>query len=629
MSSNLLQSCSKFCKATRIVVIDFETRSVLDVPKVGAAKLAEHPTTDIWCACFTCDGQTVKRWCPGDPVPLEIIGACANPDCLFVAHNAFFERTLWLLLTKRYGWPTCPPIERWRCTQVAALALALPPKLGKLAKALGLQHQKQPDGVMRQMALPRHPRANEDPNVIHWHDDAGHRQELYDYCAADVLCEWELYHWLPTLIESEQVLWCTDQAINDRGFYVDGKLIEQAIALAKIAEAEIVDKFRALTGLGTHQVAKVRDWLTAHGCPVDNLQKPTLAAALRRKNLTQDARDAIMLRRAAAHASASKIPALRAWRCFDGRVRGVFNFCKASTGRWSASGPQPQNFAREVDDIAARFAAVMSGDIEQVRALGDPLEIIGSISRAAICAPPGHKLLHADYSAIESRVLAYITDETAKLDLWARYDETQDPDHDPYRVIAAKLGFTGPDARDRGKRADLAFGYGGGIGAYWGFAPEDDTATDEQITAWKLGWREQHPKTRLFWYGIGDAAVEAVRSIRPVRYGRFTLRREELHGIPFLFIRLPSGRDLAYPCVKLVRDDRDRAAVQFMDNSEGGWQPCGWKRGKDHVWGGVFTENLTQAVARDLLAAGMLRVEAAGFPVALHMHDSVACEVPA
>jgi DNA polymerase len=509
------------------------------------------------------------------------------------------------------------------------LALALPPALGKLCKALGLRHQKAADAIMHTMAKPRRPRGDEDPTKIYWHDDAEHREALYAYCVTDVLCEWELYHWLPPLMPSEQALWCLDQAINDRGFYVESKPIEQAIAIAKIVAAEITAEFCRVTGLDSfNQVAALKEWLAAHGCVVNDLQKPTLAAALRRKDLTSEVRRAIELRRAAAHSSANKFPALRAWRCLDGRVRGCFNYHKAATGRWSASGPQPQNFAREVDGIEARFAAVMSGDIEQVRAQGDPLEIIGSISRAVPCAPPGHKLLHADYSAIESRVLAWITDETAKLDLWARFDQTQDPAHDPYVVIAAKLGFTGPDARDRGKRADLSFGYGGGIGAYWGFAPADDPATDEQITAWKNGWRSQHPQTRRFWYGIGDAAVEAVRSVRPVTYGRFTLQREELHGIPFLFITLPSGRDLAYPFVKLVRDDYGNAAVSFMDNSEGGWQPCGWKRGKDHIWGGVFTENLVQAVARDRLAASMHNVEAAGFPVVLHLHDSLAVEVP-
>jgi DNA polymerase len=610
------------------VVIDFETKSVLDLKRVGAAKLAEHPDTDFWCVGFSFDGKTVQRSIPGDDPPLEIIGACADPNCLFVAHGAFFERTLWRLLTDRYGWPECPPVERWRCTQAAALALALPPALGKLAKALGLQHQKADSATMRMMAKPRRPHGAEDPNGLYWLDDDAHRQELYAYNAADVLVGYELFKWLPPLIPSEQALWCFDQTVNDRGFYSEDEPIEKGIALTSIVAAEIKAEFCVLTGLDSpDQKDKLKAWLAARGCLVDDLQKATLAAALRRKNLTPEARRAIELRRASAHAAASKYPALRAWRCRDGRIRGAFNFHRAATGRWSASGAQPQNLFREPADIEARFAAVMSCDIEQLRARGgDPLEIIGSVVRAVISAPPGFKLLHLDYSAIESRVLAYITDEPTKRDLWNAYDNGGD---DPYLVIAAKLGFTGPDARDRGKRADLAFGFGGGLGAYKGFAPDDDTATDEQITAWKLAWRGQHPATRAFWYGINDAAVTAVQTGRPVRYGRFTLRREELHGIPFLFIRLPSGRDLAYPFVRLVRDNYDRAAISFMDNSEGGWQWCGWKRNRDHIWGGVLTENLVQAVARDRLASGMLNVEAAGFPVVLHLHDGVVCEVPA
>jgi DNA polymerase len=558
MSAAALSSYPAFRKAVRAaraeqpaavtVIIDFEIKSVLDLKRCGAAKLAEHPSTDFWCVCFTLDGRHVIRWVPGEAPPPEIVAACADPDCLFVAHNAGFERTLWPLLTERYGWPACPAIPRWRCTMAAALVLALPAALGKLAKVLNLRHQKSNDGTMLAMAKPRRPRGDEDPNGIYWFDDAKHRETLYAYCAADVLTTAELFAWERSLIPSEQTLWECSEAINDRGFYTDGMLIEKAIAITKAAEAEIRAAFHELTGLSIAQLDKVRDWLAAHGCPVDNLQKATVSAALRRKELTPEARRVLELRRAAAHASANKFPALRAWRCRDGRVRGAFNFHRAAPGRWSASGVQPQNFSREPDDIADRFAAIMSGDIEQVRALGAPLEVIGSSSRAVICAPPGYKLLHADYSAIESRVLAWIVDETSKLDLWAKFDETQDPDDDPYVIIGRRLGFSEEEARARGKRADLAFGYGGGIGAYWGFAPDDDTATDAQITAWKLAWRAQHPATRAFWYGINDAAVEAVQTGRPVTYGRFTLRREELHGIPFLFITLPSsGRDLAYP----------------------------------------------------------------------------------
>src|SRR5262249_6052366 len=275
-----------------------------------------------------------------------------------------------------------------------------------------------------------------------------------------------LYKWLPPLSPAEQALWQLDQVINDRGFYCDGTLIAKAIAIATAAEREIQAEFQCITGLNsTNQVEKLLAWLAAHGCAVADLQKATLSQALRRVSLAPEVRRAIELRREAAHAAANKFPALEAWRGRDGRVRNWATFHGAGTGRWSAQGPQPQNFRKEADGIAAKFAAVMTGDIAAVRALGAPIEIIGDIARCAICAPLGHELIAGAYGAIESRVLAWIADEPTKLAMWARFDETGDPDDDPYVVIGRKLGFPKTTARQFGKIADLAFGYGGGIGA--------------------------------------------------------------------------------------------------------------------------------------------------------------------
>jgi DNA polymerase len=194
-------------------------------------------------------------------------------------------------------------------------------------------------------------------------------------------------------------------------------------------------------------------------------------------------------------------------------------------------------------------------------------------------------------------------------------------------MIGDKLGFRGADVRDRGKRADLAFGFGGSVAAFRNFAPEGDTSTDEQIRAWRNAWRRQHPRTTQFWYDIERAAVAAVISRTPQTYGRFTLRFEAWRGVPFLWIELPSKRRLAYPYAKLITNDYGSTAVSFMDNAivTGGWSEYRPGRG---MWGGGFTENLTQAVARDLLAAAMLRLEATNNPVVLHVHDSIVCEVP-
>ena len=213
----------------KTVILDVETRSALDLRKVGAARYARHPSTDVWCVGWALDDQRVQLWLPGDPVPEAI----ATADVI-VAHNAGFDRAILAHVLSRYGWPSIP-IKRFRCTQAMGLAVALPAKLKKLAAVLKLKHQKADDKIAHQMAKPRRPRGNEDPNGTYWFDDPEHLQALYDYCKQDVECERELYQRLPPLSAVEQQVWQLDQRINDHGFYTDGALIEKAITIATAA----------------------------------------------------------------------------------------------------------------------------------------------------------------------------------------------------------------------------------------------------------------------------------------------------------------------------------------------------------------------------------------------------------
>jgi DNA polymerase len=356
--------------ASQVVVVDFETRSVLDLKKVGAERYAVHPTTDVWCAAFAVDDGLVQLWLSGDLVPEAIITAAADPNCVLVAHNAGFERAILRhILTPRYGWPEIP-IERWCCTMARCLALALPPKLAAVAKALSLPQQKADASIVAVMSKPRLPRGAEDPAGIYWHDDLEHRQALYDYCKQDVETERALDRRLLPLSASEQQLWGLDQIINDRGFYTDGGLIEAAIGIATAAERAVQDELRQITGNEietTNQRDKLLAWLAVRGCVVEDLQKPTVAHALRRTNLSPEVRRVLELRREAAHASAKKMQALRTWRHVDGRVRGAFKYHGAATGRWSAGGPQPQNFRRESENTEAKLAAVMTSSLDEVR----------------------------------------------------------------------------------------------------------------------------------------------------------------------------------------------------------------------------------------------------------------------
>jgi DNA polymerase len=248
-----------------------------------------------------------------------------------------------------------------------------------------------------------------------------------------------------------------------------------------------------------------------------------------------------------------------------------------------------------------------------------------------IIAAPEKTLIGADFSSIESRVLAWLASENWKLDSYRRFDATKDPRDEPYCATACKIfgkppgSFTKDSAeRGVGKVCDLAFGYQGGLAAWRNF--EHDKFTDTEVEAFKADWRAAHPATKQLWYEIDNAAVLAVRERgEVVRCSRVDLKCAG----GFLFIKLPSGRKLSYPQPRLISVDgkngRSQQRVVFADNAAGQFKDCRHGLGS---YGGMWTENIVSGIARDLLAAAMLRIEAAGYPIVLHVHDELICEVP-
>ena len=236
-------------------------------------------------------------------------------------------------------------------------------------------------------------------------------------------------------------------------------------------------------------------------------------------------------------------------------------------------------------------------------------------------------LIGGDFSSIESRTLASVAGEEWKLDAYRRFDATHDPRDEPYCETACKI-FRVPSGsytkaspeRAVGKTCDLAFGFQGGLNAWRKFEP--DKFSDEEVENFKSEWRAAHPKIKRFWYDIDQAAVTAVHERgRTVRCGPVVLR----YAGAFLQIKLPSGRKLSYPFPRIIEDDRGRPRVVFADNAAGKFVDC---RGGQGAYGGTWTENIISGIARDLLAEAMLRVEAAGYPIVLHVHDELVCEVP-
>jgi DNA polymerase len=612
-----------------ILFRDFETRSTLELTKVGAWRYATHVSTDVWCFAYAVDDGPIELWIRGDPVPPEYLEAAQNPEWLVAAFSDQFERLIEQhIMAPRYGWPQVP-IERHRCLQASALALALPAKLANVAHALQLEQRKDNAGrlTMLKLSRPRKPRADDDPSGLYWHDDPKDLEKLYAYNKQDVASERAVYQRIGFLPSEEQAHWILDARINDRGIYLDRKLLDAALEIAKAAQREINDELRNITGgeLNTINQPKLKQWLATHGCEVTDLQKKTLQKALTRSKLLPDARRAMELRLDGAHAATSKLRTMRDWQAEDGRVRGCFRYHGASPGRFTSLGIQIQNMKRPVvKDLAAAIEAVSTGDLAYLRArFPQPMSVVGDITRALVCARPGYRFIAADYSGIESRVTAWASGQQSKLEQWATFDRTGNPEDEPYFITGHRIfGLAKELARDPGKTGDLAYGYMGSIGAWRKLAPPGDTSTDDEIQRRKQDWRRAHPQTERFWYALDRAAKTAVRhpgKIVPCRGVAFRFYD------CFLRMRLPNGRKIAYPFPRLKTNSRGDSAVVFMDNLQGRWVECRHGQG---AYGGTWTENAVQAIARDLFIEAMQRLDAAGYSIVLHAHDEVVAEVP-
>jgi DNA polymerase len=376
----------------------------------------------------------------------------------------------------------------------------------------------------------------------------------------------------------------------------------------------------AITGVS--QVAKITALLRDRGHKVTGITKKGVKALLALQP-ADDIRRILTLRQEGGRAAARKLNSLIAGADADQRLRGCFRFHGAATGRWSGSRFQPQNLKKSsLADLGAAVDATRSGELERVREIGPPLAVVGDLSRALICAKPGKDLVGADYSAIESRVLAWLANETWKLDVYRKFDSTGDPADEPYCVTASRIlaRTVTPDdkvGRQIGKVADLALGYGGGLGAWRRFATSD-MRSDEDIQKNIADWRRTHPAIVGLWKSLERTAHRCLRSGLPSRSGNVGF---EMRGTALLMV-LPSGRRIAYPEAKLVAGKFDGTfQILAKDNAKGTWRD-----GK--VWFGTLIENLVQGVARDLLAAAMLRLEDAGYPIVLHCHDEAVAEVP-
>ena len=624
-----------------ILHLDFETRSTVELPEVGVHNYATHPSTDVWCMGWALDDREPDIWYPQMGTP-PVIFKCLKENATVAAHNAVFEFSIWNhIMVPRYGWPKLR-IEQCRCTMAQAYAMALPGSLDRAASALGISQQKDLKGgrLMLQMARPKGFDVLGDPI---WWDDKEKLNQLYEYCKQDVRVEQALGKRLLPLSPSEQKLWELDYEINHRGIPLDRPAIEAALAIIGVDKRRLSEELRSLTGnrIGSPaEVAALTQWVADQGVEIGaGLAKGDVLDILGRDGLSVHVRRALEIRQDYAKTSNAKLDRMRDAVSSDDRIRHTMQFCGAGTGRWAGRRLQPHNLPRpkiqqkEIESVLDTIPNIPTTQaIEVIETLyGSPLSIISDCLRGMIAAPPGKTLVAGDFSNIEGRVLAWLAGEEWKLQAFRDFDAGVGPDL--YLITAGKIyhrpasDFTkkSPE-REVGKRCELAFGYQGGTGAWRKFetyaTKEYVRFSDEQVEVIKTAWREAHPRIQQFWWDLESTAkwaVEHPNNPSPVQGVIFKVKGS------FLFCKLPSGRVLTYPYPKLKAKEtpwgelREQVHYLHVDGLTNKWE-------ETHTYGGKLAENITQAVARDVLADALVRLDRIGYHPCLHVHDEVVIE---
>ncbi len=601
-----------------------------DLKKAGAYVYAEDPTTDVWCMAYAIDDGPVELWTPDQPFPFQDLNW---DDVQLMAHNASFEFAIWKgVMEPKYAWPVLA-IEQIHCTMAMAYAMALPGSLENAAAATGLPVGKDTQGrrLMLQMSAPR----GEGPDgALIWWDDAERKERLYAYCKQDIEVEKLLAKRLPPLSPTERSLWVLDQRINTRGVALDIPAVEAAIALVETEKQRLNDRLAAITDTkvtSCNQVAELLKWLHERGETLKSLAKDEVASALENSSAPENVTSVLECRQEASKSSTAKLKAMAQGASADGRVRGIFQYHGASTGRWAGRRLQPQNFPRGTlsppdVDFVLRYITEQEDPIPLLDMMyGPTMQTISSCLRGFIVPKSGFDLLSADFSAIEARVLAWLAGQEDVLEIFRSHGKIYE--HAAAGIYNCPMEKVTKNQRQIGKVAVLALGYQGGVGAFqtmakaYGLVIEDEKA--DQI---KVAWRKANTAIVRYWYALEDAAKAAVRSPDETfaagaegRQVRFRKRGS------FLLARLPSGRILSYPYPTLEMKETKVGTREILSYKTTNAVTKAW--GPADSYGGLLCENVTQAVARDVLAHAMLTLEAKGYPIVMTIHDEIVCEV--
>lgn len=654
-----------------IVWLDLETRSDCDIKKAGGQRYAEDPTTQITLFGYAIDDAPAKVWDLTETKlpPQDLLEACGKKDTIFIAHNSAFDRTV----LKHKLSPTFGDVNRWQDTMIRAYSVGLPGALGQLSQVLGMPQDKAKDQDGHRLVMKFCKPHKTRKGLVRYDrtTDPEDWARFVNYCRLDVEAMREMTKRVPAWNCTEEMWndWRIDQNINDRGICLDNALVDAAVAAAaeeaRERNAEIFDATYGYVDTTTKSARLMLYLLDVNGIRMPDMKKATVERYIEDVDMPEIVRELLALRLQGAKASIKKYVALKNARCADGRLRGTMQFMGASrTGRWAGRIFQPQNLPRgslKPKQVESAIKAIKSGCAHML--YDDLNAVLSSCIRGCVVAPKGKKLVVADLSNIEGRVIAWLAGEEWKLEAFRKYDRGEGPDI--YIATYAQTFGVDPKDVDKNKRQigkvlELSLGYEGGVGAFIMFAvpyhvdldelaaiARDsvdprylkeatkfwDFAVEKKIThglkretfiacdAIKRAWRARHPKIVQMWYGMGEAAVTLASGASK----RVDVNDRVFMVSPYrnwITTVIPSGRGICYPGVALAKDGHsDAVTYQGINQKTRQW-------GVQKTYSGKLVENLVQSTARDILMRGIANAEKAGYKVVMHVHDEIIAEAP-
>lgn len=606
------------------ICCDIETYSDVDLAKCGQYRYVESPAFEILLFAYSIDDGPVSviDLACGESLPDEIKDAIESKDVIKIAHNAAFER---ICLSRFLGYPTGIYLdpESWRCSMIMAAYNGLPLSLKGVGEALNLDAKKMTEGkdLIRYFCIPCKPTKVNGGRTRNLPIHAPEKWEVFKaYNKRDVEAEQGIIKRLskypvPDFVWDE---YHQSERINDRGIRVDVGFVQGCLYIDEKSKEHMTERMKEITGLSNpNSVQQLTKWLSEQGVQTSGLDKKSVQSLI--KTTTGDVKEALILRSRLSKTSIKKYQAMIESVCSDDRARGMFMFYGANrSGRYSGRIIQLQNLSKNhMEDLISPRQLIRYKDYDTLDMLYDDIpDVLSQLVRTSFIPAFGYKYIVADFSAIEARVLSWLAGEKWRMDVFAGGG-------DIYCATASKMfhcnvvkGGENGELRQKGKQAELACGYGGGVGAMIAMGALDMGMQEEELQPLVDAWRAASPHIVNLWWAV-DRAVKTC-----IKKGT----TESVNGLKFymksgvLFIRLPSGRTLSYikPQIGENKFGGESVTYMFTDNVN--------KWSRIESYGPKFIENIVQGISRDILCYAMSNLK--DYRICAHVHDECIIECP-